>query len=92
MSTKLQTLEMMSNAALSALPSVAARAKAAAEESLAAARKTRAKIRRERMTSQSQQLAAVTQVVQVPYEEPPIEMPMEWRDDEDTKKIFVEKP
>jgi hypothetical protein len=55
--------------------------KEAAEESLRAARNIRAKTRRERITTQSQSKLPAVKL------EPKIEMPEEWKGDEDTRKI-----
>lgn len=75
-------MERMSSEALSRVPSAAEKLIAAAEGSAEVAKETRAKIRRQRMTSQSQQLAAVK-----PGEA--LAMPDEWRDDEPTGRVIL---
>lgn len=73
--------------------SVAERVREAAEESLEVAKKTRARVRRQRMTSNPGYMQAVRPLPpgDTPLP-PPLEMPDEWREDEDTTKIIVEKP
>lgn len=75
-------MERMSADAISKLPAVAERLKKSAADSEAAARETRARVRRQRMASQQG-------FQPVRPEDPPLEMPDSWRDDEPTVKTTL---
>lgn len=62
----------------------AERLKEATKKSLQAARSARARARRERITMQSQSKLPAIKVSEKP---PKLEMPEEWKGDEDTRKI-----
>jgi hypothetical protein len=78
-------IERLSADAISKMNPVAARLKLAAEESERTAREARARVRRQRMTSE-QSFKAVTAA---PASKEPLEMPDSWRDDEPTAKTVL---
>lgn len=72
---------------LSEFPTAIERVQRAAAESLGVARSARARVRRQRMVSRSQvSLPAVKAETK-----PELEMPADWRDDEDTRRIVTGK-
>lgn len=87
-------LELITQQALSQFPTAAEKAASAAKESLEAAKKERVRVRRQRIVSTSSMQAVTTSLA------PPepaatqeaaeaLEVPEDWRDDEDTKKITL---
>lgn len=82
--------EVSRETVLSEFPSAVERIQKAAEESLVAARSARARVRRQRMVSRSQTNLPTYRPQEAEAEK--LEMPAEWRDDEDTRQFKVEKP
>lgn len=81
-----KTMDRMTlDQALSDFPSAVKKVQRAAEESLAAARGSRVQARRERISMQSQSKLPAVKVSGESNKK--LEMPEDWRDDEDTRKI-----